>query len=169
MIWFFCVVAQLLSCVILFMTPWTVACQVPLSMGFPRQQYWSGLPFPSPGALSEPRMEPTSSWLADSLPLSHQGSPMNWFLKSLQTLLHFPSFSLQWLHPFCAWKTPIALLPQALGHGPPGPLALTPLPPLSLLSSFQRGPHWFPLLGYLWFLYPTVHISSSVRPAISAS
>ena len=89
------------------MTPWTVACQAPLFMGFPRQQYWSGLPFPSPEALPEPRMEPTSSWLADSLPLSHQGSPMNWFLKSLQTFLHFPSFSLQWLHPFCAWKTPL--------------------------------------------------------------
>ena len=33
----------------LFSTPWTVACQVPLSMGFSRQEYWSGLPFPSPG------------------------------------------------------------------------------------------------------------------------
>ena len=32
-----------------FVTPWTVACQVPVSMGFPRQEYWSGLPFPSPG------------------------------------------------------------------------------------------------------------------------
>ena len=35
-------------------TPWTVACQAPLSMGFPRQEYWSGLPFPSPGDLPEP-------------------------------------------------------------------------------------------------------------------
>ena len=39
-----------------FVTPWTVACQVPLSMGFSRQEYWSGLPFPSPGDLpDEPR------------------------------------------------------------------------------------------------------------------
>ena len=38
-------------CVRLFATPWTVACQGPLSMGFSRQEYWSGLPFPSPGDL----------------------------------------------------------------------------------------------------------------------
>ena len=41
-------------------TPWTVAHQAPLSMGFPRQEYWSGLPFPPPGDLSNPGMEPTS-------------------------------------------------------------------------------------------------------------
>ena len=41
--------AQLHSCVQLFATPWTIAYQVPLSMGFPRREYWSGLPFPSPG------------------------------------------------------------------------------------------------------------------------
>ena len=41
-------------------TPWTVACQAPLSMGFPRQEYWSGLPFPSPGDLPNPRIEPRS-------------------------------------------------------------------------------------------------------------
>ena len=38
--------------------PWTVACQAPLSMGFSRQEYWSGLPFPSPGDLPDPGMEP---------------------------------------------------------------------------------------------------------------
>ena len=42
------------------MTLWTVAHQAPLSMGFPRQEYWSGLPFPSPGDLSDPGIEPTS-------------------------------------------------------------------------------------------------------------
>ena len=41
-------------------TPWTVACQGPLSMGFFRQEYWSGLPFPSPGALPDPGIEPRS-------------------------------------------------------------------------------------------------------------
>ena len=46
--------AQSLSHVQLFVTPWTVACQAPLSMGFPRQEYQSGLPFPSPGDLPEP-------------------------------------------------------------------------------------------------------------------
>ena len=42
------------------MTPWTVACQAPLSMGFPRQEYWSGLPFPSSGDLPDPGIEATS-------------------------------------------------------------------------------------------------------------
>ena len=41
-------------------TPWTVARQAPLCMRFPRQEYWSGLPFPTPGGLSDPRIEPTS-------------------------------------------------------------------------------------------------------------
>ena len=49
-----------LSCVRLFVTPWTVAHQVPLSMGFSRQGYWSGLPFPSPGDLPDPGIEPRS-------------------------------------------------------------------------------------------------------------
>ena len=44
----------------LFVTPWTVAYQAPLSMGFSRQEYWSGLPFPSPGDLPDPRIEPRS-------------------------------------------------------------------------------------------------------------
>ena len=43
-----------------FATPWTVAHQAPLSMGFPRQEYWSGLPFPSPGDPPDPGMEPSS-------------------------------------------------------------------------------------------------------------
>jgi len=49
-----------LSRVRLFATPWTVAHQAPLSMGFSRQEYWSGLPFPSPGDLLDPGIEPTS-------------------------------------------------------------------------------------------------------------
>ena len=49
-----------LSCVRLFVTPWTVAYQVPLSMEFSRQEYWSGLPFPPPGDLPEPGVEPGS-------------------------------------------------------------------------------------------------------------
>ena len=50
------------------MTPWTVARQAPLSMGFSRQEYWSGLPFPSPGALPDPGIEPGSLTLqAESL------------------------------------------------------------------------------------------------------
>ena len=40
------------------MTPWTIVLQAPLSMGFPRQEYWSGLPFPTPGDLPDPEIEP---------------------------------------------------------------------------------------------------------------
>ena len=52
--------AQSLSRVPLFATPWTVACQAPLSMGFSRQEHWNGLPFPFPGDLPNPRIEPKS-------------------------------------------------------------------------------------------------------------
>ena len=50
----------MVSCVRLFVTLWTVARQAPLSMGFPRQENWSGLPFPPPGDLPDPGMEPVS-------------------------------------------------------------------------------------------------------------
>ena len=57
-----------LSRVQLFATPWTVAHQAPLSMGFSRQEYWSGLPFPSQGDLPDPGIEPRSPALqADAL------------------------------------------------------------------------------------------------------
>ena len=52
---------RLLSCVLLFATPWTVACQAPLSMGFSRQEYGSGLQYSSPGDLPDPGTEPVSS------------------------------------------------------------------------------------------------------------
>ena len=58
---------KLLSLVQLFVTPWTVACQTSQSMEFSRQGYWSGLPFPSPGDLPNPGIEPGSPTLqADS-------------------------------------------------------------------------------------------------------
>ena len=57
-----------LSCVQFFATPWTVAYQAPPSMGFSRQESWSGLPFPSPGDLPDPGIETRSSTLqADAL------------------------------------------------------------------------------------------------------
>ena len=57
-------------------TPWTVAHQAPLSMGFSKQEDWSGLPFPSRGNLPDPRIRPMSPALqVGSLPLSHQGNP----------------------------------------------------------------------------------------------
>ena len=59
-----CAVLSCFSHVWLFVTPWTVACQAPPSMGFSRQEYWSGLPFPSPGDL------PGSSWPRDQTQVS---------------------------------------------------------------------------------------------------
>ena len=83
-----------------FETLWTVAHQAPLSMGFPRQEYWSGLPFPSPVDLPDPGIKPWSPALqADSLLLSHQGSPAP---ASNQTADH------SWLSCMCAslWLPP---------------------------------------------------------------
>ena len=61
-----------------FATPWTVARQAPLSMEFSRQEYWSALPFPSPGDLPDPGIEPWSPALqADSLPSEPPGKPIS--------------------------------------------------------------------------------------------
>ena len=70
---------QVLSRVQLFSTHWTVACQVPLSMEFPRQKCWSGLPFPSVGDLPNPGIKPESpvspALQADSEPTEPLGKP----------------------------------------------------------------------------------------------
>ena len=66
-----------LSRVRLFATPWTIANQAPLSMGFSGQEYWSGLPFPSPGDLPDPGIEPGSPTLeADTLTSEPPGKPV---------------------------------------------------------------------------------------------
>ena len=66
-----------LSRVRLFVTPWTIAHQAPLSMGFSRQEYWSGLPFPSPGDLPDPGIELRSPTLqADGLASALPGKPL---------------------------------------------------------------------------------------------
>ena len=60
----------------LFVTPWTIAQQAPPSMEFSRQEYWSGLPFPSPGDLPDLGIEPRSPTLqADVLPSEPPGNP----------------------------------------------------------------------------------------------
>ena len=64
--------AQLLSCVRLFVTLWAVACQAPLSMELSRQEYWSGLPFPSPKDLPNPGIKPRSPALQTDSLLSGQ-------------------------------------------------------------------------------------------------
>ena len=83
----------MLSHVWLFATPWTIAHQAPLSMGFPRQEYWSGLPLPSPGDLPHPGMEPEPPALAGGHRSKHfiTGFGQFWlyFLSSLFTLSLF--------------------------------------------------------------------------------
>ena len=81
--------AQSPSCVWLFVTPWTVAHQAPLSMGFSRQEYWSGVPCPPPGDL------PTQDWTCiphfgrwNLLPLNYLGSP---FIYIYSLFFRFPS------------------------------------------------------------------------------
>ena len=70
-----------------FAIPWTVAPQALLSMEFPRQEHWSGLPLPCSGYLPDPKIEPASlAWQADCLPLSHQGSPYNYFSHVIYSL-----------------------------------------------------------------------------------
>ena len=76
-----CVRTCMLSHVQFFAAPWTVAHQAPLSMGFSRQEYWSGLPCPPPRYLPDPRIKPNLScllhWRAGSLPLVPLGKPDN--------------------------------------------------------------------------------------------
>ena len=77
----------MLSCVQPFAVPWTVAHQAPLSMEFSRQDYWSGLPFPSPGELPNPGIKPGSPELqADSLPSKPPGKPCKKDGRALNTL-----------------------------------------------------------------------------------
>ena len=76
--WYFHIVVcfQLLNPVQLLCDSMEQPHQAPLSMGFPRQGYWSGLPFPSPGDLPDPGVRPRSPALqTDSLPLNHLGTP----------------------------------------------------------------------------------------------
>ena len=92
-----------------FGTPWTVAYQAPMSVRFPKQEYWSGLPFPSLGDLSNLGIKPVSLALqADFLSLSYQGSPLIYcandqkykiILYSLWTYLIIVSLRFQ-LHEF---------------------------------------------------------------------
>ena len=71
-----CVCPWPLSCSWLFATPWTLAYRAPLSIGFSRQEYWSGLPFPSPGDLPDPGIQPgLLHCQMDSLSLAPPGKP----------------------------------------------------------------------------------------------
>ena len=81
-----------LSRVRLFATPWTVAGQAPLSLGFSGQEHWSGLPFPSPGDLPNPGIKPGSPrWQAESLPSEPTGKPSNVYVSLLLSQVISPS------------------------------------------------------------------------------
>ena len=86
-------------------TPWTIACHTPLSMEFSRQEYWSGLPFPSPGDLLNPGIEHRSPALqADSLLTELQGKPPNPEVDSLSLLQGiFPTQESNWGLLHCKW------------------------------------------------------------------
>ena len=97
-----------------FPTPWSVACHAPLFVGFVRQEYWSGLPFPSPGDLPDPRIEPESPPLhADSespwKPLRIQScsvtqlcptlcTPVDWSTMGFPVLHYLPQFAQTHVH-----------------------------------------------------------------------
>ena len=94
-----------ISCVWLFATPWYVAHQTPLSVEFSKQEYWSGLPFPSPEDLPEPGIEPwfPALW-ADSLPAEPPGKPKNTEVDSLPLLWRiFPTQELNQGLLHCRW------------------------------------------------------------------
>ena len=89
-----------------FAIPWTVALQALLSMEFPKQEYWSGLPFPFPRHLPDPGIEPRSPALqADSLPSEPSGKPtfyetsmskdLGWYLIYIRCLISFCKFELR--------------------------------------------------------------------------
>ena len=78
---------KLLSRVQLFATPWTVAYQASPSVGFSRQEYWSGLLFPSPGDLPNPGIKPRLPALqADALPSEPPGNPLKAVNKKINTV-----------------------------------------------------------------------------------
>ena len=105
----------------LFTTPWTVAHQVPLSMRFSRQEYWSGLSFPSPGDLPAPGIEPRCPALqADSLPTEPLGKREALYIYRESPLGGRRAEGPAWLYcscfrsqcqpqPLCTWRTAISV------------------------------------------------------------
>ena len=94
-----------------FATPWAIACQAPLSLRFPRQEYWSGLPFTSPVDLPDLGIKPVSPTLQASffLPLSHQGN--------VYKIMSFEkrAFSAQMCMSFLSLSRPAALYVASSG------------------------------------------------------
>ena len=98
-----------LICVQLFATPLTVDHQAPLSTWFPKQEYWSGLPFLSPGNLLDPGIKSTSPALTDSSPLAPPGKPTVTIFAVLSHSLVSDSLRSHGLQPtrlLCPWDSP---------------------------------------------------------------
>ena len=100
--WFLCCCLASKLYPTLFATPWTVARQAPLSVGFPRQAYWSGLPFPSPGDLPDPGIKPEYSALAGGFFTAEPwGKPINQLYlnimeKEIATHSHILAWEIPW-------------------------------------------------------------------------
>ena len=144
----------ILSCVWLSVTPWTVAHQAPLLMGFPRQEYWCGLPCPPPEGLPDPGTELASlafpALQMDSLPLSHWGclTPASKFRRPVtfsQVLWHL---SQPGAYPVCwedGWRSlrvqEVAQKPsleQVHGKGPPPTLLSPSAPPATIFHPLRK-------------------------------
>ena len=135
------------SCVQLFVTPWTVAHQAPVSMGFSRQEYQSGLPFPSPEDLPNPGIKPASleapALQTDSLPLSHQGSP--WLMRHIIQTQSMTTALMLILLLGENLRVSQSPSPTSTSLSVPCPLSCLPLsPPLSPLHvpGLEQPPPW---------------------------
>ena len=100
--------ARMLSCVQFIVTLWTAVCQAPLSVGFFRQEYWSGLPCPLPGDLPNPGIKPASpvspSLQVDSLLLSHRGSLYRTLGNSFDHCKHVFFFKSMFAFELWCWR-----------------------------------------------------------------
>jgi len=156
------VCAQLLSRIRLSATPWTVAQQAPLSVEFSRQEYWSGLPFPTQGIFpsqgANSHLLHLLHWQAGFLPLRHLGSPAllyGCFLTFLKTFKISTS-----LHSPATWKGFLHLVNSHLlfqAHLTPGmamPTQLTPVTSVLRTSFFHPAPQSQSETGCLVTLHP---------------
>ena len=147
----------MLSRVQLFATPWSVGHQAPLSMGFSRQEYWSGLPFPPPGYLPKPGSKPTSlaspALQVDSLPLYHLGSPITplrpWIL--LMTWV-----TILWV-PLTRHCTKL-LIHSTSSHADSSCLPFSCKPLLSYQNFLMWSPFCLEIVSYFFFFLNFFHM-----------
>ena len=151
--------AQSFSFVWLFVTLWTIACKAPLSMGFPKKEYWSGLPFPSPGNLPNPGIEPT---------FSESPALVGEFLKFIYFQLKDNCFTvLCWFLPYInknqPWVQTCPLPFKPPSHRTPHPISL----------GCHRAPVWVPWIIQQiptdYFTYGGTHVSMILSPFVIPS